>query len=68
MYLITFPYSEHRQNATLCAGTLENVFALVCILERTGEVKHYKVLADYGQAVPSDFGWGDLPKWKPQTR
>ena len=57
----------HHANITyLLAPSIEDLFSLVCILEKYKDINFYIVRsATHGNRfLPRDFGWGDLEHWK----
>jgi hypothetical protein len=67
MYSVEIWFTYNHSNISyLLAPTVEDLFTLVCMLEKHKDIMIYIVRsATHGNRfLPKDFGWGDLAHWK----
>ena len=70
MYAVEIWFDYNCSNISyLLAPSSEDLFSLVCMLEKHNHISFYIVRsATHGNRyLPKDFGWGDLEHWKINT-
>jgi hypothetical protein len=58
-------WNKSRIAFYLIAPSVEELFELIILLEKSGNTLFYIVRTLHGdRLLPKDFGWGDMPHWK----